>query len=70
MGIDRLNKTPRNNDTSSQTYNRLKKDEINSLRQAINNLSLEEAESLPFGLQNELLKLADTISERLQKTTH
>jgi hypothetical protein len=41
-----------------------------SLRQALTILNEDEAEALPFGLTNELLKLADVINEKLGKSNH
>jgi hypothetical protein len=47
-----------------------KKDDISSLRLQLEALTQDEAEALPFSLQNELLKLADVIQEKLAKSTH
>ena len=69
MGSKEVKEITEGNDTSSEWAQMLKRDDINGLRQALSQLSVEEAEQLPFGIQNELLRLADSISEKLQRSS-
>ncbi|CDW81816.1 UNKNOWN [Stylonychia lemnae] len=64
------NKSPRVSFSINQFSKSFRKEEIMSLRQALVHLNEDEAEGLPFGLTNELLKLADAINEKLGKSSH
>ena len=51
-------------DKFTKTY---KKDELALLRMALQDLTAEEAESLPFGLQSELMKLGEVCNDKFNK---
>eukprot|EP00347_Sterkiella_histriomuscorum_P011282 403373048 len=62
------NKSPRVSFSISQFSKQYKKEEVMNLRQALSSLNVDEAEALPFGLQNELLRLAEVINEKLGRS--
>ena len=52
---------------NTSAVSQYKKEDLQQLRQALEGISKKEAEALPFGIQHELIKLAETINERLTR---
>jgi hypothetical protein len=67
--IKSITKSPRVSFQANSFSKKYKKDDIYELRQAMQALTHEEAESLPFGTQNELLKLAEIINDKLERSS-